>query len=75
MDQSLAPHEAEAAALGTAPAAGAPSWESDLADLETVPLVAVESLSPLRPTARVLAEVLRSRDRIWGDGEPQGRAE
>jgi len=74
LDQPLAPHDVEAVALGATPTAGTLVWESDLADLETVPLVAVDSLPPLRPTTRVLEEVLRSRDRIWGDGEP-GRAE
>lgn len=74
MDQPLAPHDAEAATPGAIPVAGALVWESDLADLGTVPFVAVESLTPLRPTTRVLEEVLRSRERIWGDGEP-ARAE
>ncbi|MGC5563632.1 hypothetical protein ACPYPG_12385 [Streptomyces sp. FR-108] len=70
MDQSLVPHDAEAASPEAAPSAGTPVWESDLADLETVPITAVESLTPLRPATRVLEEVLRSRDRLWGDGEP-----
>ncbi|MDQ1049254.1 hypothetical protein [Streptomyces sp. V4I2] len=74
MDQSPALHHAEAAFLGPAAGAGTDVWESDLADLAEMPLTAVDGLAPLRPTARLLEEVLRARGSIRGGGET-GRAE
>ncbi|MFJ5262054.1 hypothetical protein ACIQAC_16480 [Streptomyces sp. NPDC088387] len=65
-----AQHDAEAADRGPVPVAGANVWESDLADLATLPLTAVDSLTPLRPEARQLADVLRSRGSVRG-GEPR----
>ncbi|MFD8453391.1 MULTISPECIES: hypothetical protein [Streptomyces] len=46
-------------------------WESDLADVAALPLTAVDGLAPLRPTARLLEEVLRARGSIRG-GEGGG---
>lgn len=74
MDQPPALHEIEAAAPEPALAASVLVWESDLADLASLPFTAVDSLQPLRPTTRILEEVLRSRSSIRGGGEP-GRAE
>ncbi|MEU9167540.1 aldo/keto reductase [Streptomyces sp. NPDC048420] len=47
-----------------------PSWESDLTDLTDMPLAALESLSPLGRTDRLLEEVLRPRTSMRGGGEP-----
>ncbi|CAL9417880.1 hypothetical protein RKD49_006062 [Streptomyces glaucescens] len=78
MHQPPAQRDVEAAAREPNPAAGAHVWESDLTDLAALPLAAVDMLTPLRPDARLLAEVLRSRSSIRG-GEPRpdpsGRAE
>ena len=73
MDQPPALPKAEAAEHGHTPAPGAsvPDWESDLADLATVPLEGVDSLAPLPRTARVLKEVLRSRSGIRSNPEPR----
>ncbi|GGM09818.1 hypothetical protein GCM10010129_62210 [Streptomyces fumigatiscleroticus] len=75
MDQPPAPPAVEATAGEPAPLAGAHVWESDLADLAALPLTAVDGLAPLRPSARLLAEVLRSRSSIRGGGETGARAE
>lgn len=75
LDQPPALHNAEAAARAPAAAAGTEVWQSDLADLTTLPLTAVDGLAPLRPGARLLVEVLRARSSIRGGGEPNGRAE
>jgi hypothetical protein len=74
LDQPPALREAEAAVPEPALAADVLVWESDVADLTTLPFAAVDSLPPLRPAARILDEVLRSRSSIRGGGEP-GRAE
>ncbi|HLL34143.1 MAG TPA: hypothetical protein VK545_09675 [Streptomyces sp.] len=78
MHQPPAQRDHEAAAREPTPAAGAHLWESDLTDLAALPLGAVDTLAPLRPEDRLLAEVLRSRSSIRG-GEPRpdpsGRAE
>lgn len=66
--------KAEAAAREPALAAGAPVRESDLPDLATLPLTAVDGLAPLRPGTRLLTEVLRSRGGIRGGGEDKGGA-
>jgi hypothetical protein len=50
-------------------------WESDLPDVAALPLTAVDGLDPLRPTARLLEEVLRARSSIKGGGEGGARAE
>lgn len=55
--------------------AGTDVWETDLADLAGLPLTALDDLAPLRPTARVLEEVLRTRGGIRGGGEGTARAE
>ncbi|MEU5520843.1 hypothetical protein ABZ759_09160 [Streptomyces sp. NPDC047860] len=59
------------------PATGARTdvWESDLADLAGLPLTALDDLAPLRPTVRVLEEVLRARGSIRGGNEGSARAE
>lgn len=69
MDQPPALRHAAAAAREPATGAGAAVRESDLADLTALPLTAVDGLDPLPPTARLLGEVLRSRDSIRGGGE------
>ncbi|MER5182045.1 hypothetical protein ABT009_27435 [Streptomyces sp. NPDC002896] len=80
MDQPApARHDADVVAIHPSPtsdAAGAPAWESELADLTGIPLTDVESLAPLSPQARLLGEVLRARSSIrGGGGDPPGRAE
>ncbi|MEU0228736.1 hypothetical protein ABZ177_30935 [Streptomyces sp. NPDC006284] len=47
-------------------------WESDLADVAALPLSAVDGLTPLRPSVRLLEEVLRARGSIRGGGEGSG---
>ncbi|CAM5359078.1 hypothetical protein GCM10010261_13740 [Streptomyces pilosus] len=74
MDQPPAPREAAASARREHTVPDAPGWESDLADLTSFPLSAVDGLAPLRSDTRLLAEVLRSRGGISGGSEP-GRAE
>ena len=74
MDQPPVLHHAEAAVREPAVAEGTGLWESDLADLATLPLTAVDGLDPLRPHTRLLQEVLRARNSIRGGGET-GRAE
>jgi hypothetical protein len=55
---------------------GADVWESDLSDLAGLPLTAVDGLAPLRPTARLLEEVLRARGGVRGGQDGGGaRAE
>ncbi|KYK14901.1 hypothetical protein AUW26_24855 [Streptomyces sp. CC71] len=64
---------AEAATRARSAAQGrADVWESDLADVAALPLTAVDALAPLRPTARLLEEVLRARGSIRGGGEGGG---
>ncbi|HZF92321.1 hypothetical protein [Streptomyces sp.] len=72
MDQPPVPHTAEAAVSEASRTTGALGWESDLADLATLPLTAVDALAPLDPTARLLEEVLRSRGGVRGGGETGG---
>ena len=74
LDQPPALDNAEAAARAPAAAAGTEVWQSDLADLTTLPMTALDELTALRPGARLLEEVLRARSSIRGGGEP-GRAE
>jgi hypothetical protein len=57
------------------PTADTVVWESDLADLATMPFTEADSLAPLPPTARILQEVLRSRGGIRSGGGQPGRAE
>ncbi|MFJ8941625.1 hypothetical protein ACIRL0_38985 [Streptomyces sp. NPDC102365] len=74
MDQSHALHDAQAAASEPAVGAGGTlDWESDLPDLATVSLTALDGLPPLSDDSRVVADVLRVRSGMKG-GEP-GRAE
>ncbi|CAM5627969.1 hypothetical protein STENM327S_02348 [Streptomyces tendae] len=73
MDQPLARQRA-AAAREPSVAGGADVWESDLSDLAGLPLTAVDGLVPLRPTARLLEEVLRSRGGVRGGQDGQGGA-
>jgi hypothetical protein len=68
LDQPPAPHHPAATAHASA-ARHADVWESDLADLAALPLIAVDGLAPLGPTARLLEEVLRARSSIRGGGE------
>ncbi len=76
LDQSHALHDAQAAAREPVVTAdGAHDWESELPDLATLSLAALDGLPPLGGDSRVLAEVLRARDSVKGGGEPQGRAE
>ncbi|AQS67043.1 hypothetical protein [Streptomyces pactum] len=76
MDQPPALHRAAAAAREPAAAVGADVWESDLSDLAGLPLTAVDGLAPLRPTARLLEEVLRARGGVRGGQDGGGaRAE
>ncbi|MFI9154133.1 hypothetical protein [Streptomyces sp. NPDC053367] len=49
--------------------------ESDLTDVAMLPLAAVDDLTPLRPTARLLDEVLRARSSVRGGNEGAARAE
>ncbi|MFE0724193.1 hypothetical protein ACFW5P_18685 [Streptomyces rochei] len=73
MDQPPALRHAEAANRARSAAQGrADVWESDLADVAALPLTAVDALAPLRPTARLLEEVLRARGSIRGGGEGGG---
>ncbi|MFJ6081509.1 hypothetical protein ACIQI8_08900 [Streptomyces sp. NPDC092369] len=74
MDQPPALYEAHAAAREAAVAADGLDWESDLADLTTVPLAALDHLTPLSADSRILTEVLRARSSTRGGPEP-GRAE
>lgn len=74
MDQPPALYDAQAAAREAAVAADGLDWESDLADLTTVPLAALDGLTPLSFDSRILTEVLRARSSTRGGGEP-GRAE
>lgn len=74
MEQSTAPHYAGTAVPESAPEAGGHVWESDLADIAALPLTSVDALTPLRPTARLLEEVLRARSSIRGGGEGPGGA-
>ena len=74
MDQPPALYDAQAAAGEAAVAADGLDWESDLADLTTVPLAALDGLTPLSSDSRILTEVLRARSSTRGGGEP-GRAE
>ncbi|MFF4833079.1 hypothetical protein [Streptomyces sp. NPDC001315] len=71
MDQSPALHHAEGV-RDSARVPGADVWESDLADVAALPLTAVDGLTPLRSTARLLQEVLRARSSIRGSGEGGG---
>ncbi|MFH9003307.1 hypothetical protein ACIGPN_12740 [Streptomyces afghaniensis] len=77
MDQPPALCHAEAAVPEPATAAGTDVWESDLADLAGLPLTALDGVAPLRPSARLLGEVLRARSSIRGgnDGPGGARAE
>lgn len=76
MDQPPALRNAEAAGREAAPAAGAAVRESDLTDLAALPLTAVDGLTPLPATHRILTEVLRARGSIRGGGEGgAGRAD
>jgi hypothetical protein len=70
LHQPPAQRDPEAAAREPTPAAGALVWESDLTDLAALPLAAVDTLAPLRPEDRLLAEVLRSRSSMRGGPEP-----
>lgn len=73
LDQPPALRHAEAATRERPAAFGrADAWESDLADVAALPLTAVDGLTPLRPTARLLEEVLRARGSIRGGGEGGG---
>ncbi|WP_217145988.1 hypothetical protein [Streptomyces sp. AC627_RSS907] len=73
MDQPPALRHAEAATREQPVALGrADVWESDLADVAALPLTALDGLTPLRPTARLLEEVLRARGGIRGGGEGGG---
>ncbi|MCZ4510125.1 hypothetical protein O3Q52_18395 [Streptomyces sp. ActVer] len=75
MDQPPALYDAQAAACEAAVAAGdALDWESDLADLTTVPWAALDDLPPLSADSRILTEILRARSSTRGGPEP-GRAE
>lgn len=56
-------------------AGAAPDWESDLPDLATLSLIALDGLPVLGDDSRLLAEVLRARGSVKGGGEPGGRAE
>lgn len=75
MDQP--PALCHTAAREPATGAGTDVWESDLADLAGLPLTALDDLEPLRPTVRVLEEVLRARSGVTGgsDGPGGARAE
>ncbi|MET9385896.1 hypothetical protein ABZY09_33755 [Streptomyces sp. NPDC002928] len=72
MEQPTVLHNAEAAVPESAPVVGAHGWESDLADVAALPLASVDGLTPLRPSARLLDEVLRARGSIRGGGEGGG---
>ncbi|MFE0810757.1 hypothetical protein ACFW34_25190 [Streptomyces sp. NPDC058848] len=74
MDQPPALRHAESAARArpAAPGRADAVWESDLADVAALPLTAVDGLTPLGPTARLLEEVLRARGSIRGGGEGGG---
>lgn len=74
MHQPPALHHAETTTPEWAAATGDDAWESDLADIATLPLTAVDGLAPLRVSARLLTEVLRARGGIKG-GSDQARAE
>lgn len=69
MDQPPALHHPAVTARASAAEGHADVWESDLADLAALPLIAVDGLAPLGPTARLLEEVLRPRGSIRGGGE------
>jgi hypothetical protein len=73
MEQSTAPDRSGADVPEQAHAAA--GRESDLADIATLPLAAVDDLTPLRPTARLLDEVLRARSSMRGGNEGPARAE
>ncbi|MET9735678.1 hypothetical protein ABZZ79_35145 [Streptomyces sp. NPDC006458] len=72
MDQPPARLHAEAAVREPSVAVGTGFWEADLADLTGLPLTAVDDLTPLRPTARLLVEVLRARSSMKGGNEGPG---
>jgi hypothetical protein len=74
LDQPPTLHHAEGAAREPAAAVRTDVWESDLPDVAALPLTAVDGLNPLRPTARLLEEVLRARSSIRGGGEGGGGA-
>ncbi|MFF9485382.1 hypothetical protein [Streptomyces sp. NPDC014676] len=70
MHQPPAQRNAEIAAGEPALAVGTSVWESDLADLAALPLIAVDGLAPLGSGTRLLEEVLRSRGGVRGGGDP-----
>lgn len=72
LDQPPARLHAEAAVREPAVAVGTDFWEADLADLTGLPLAAVDELAPLRPTARLLTEVLRARSSMRAGNEGGG---
>ena len=72
MEQSTALYNVETTVPESAPETGSHVWESDLADVAALPLTSVDALTPLRPTARLLEEVLRARSSIRGGGEGGG---
>ncbi len=75
MEQPSALHRTEAAMREPAAALSSHGWESDLADIAALPLVSLDTLAPLRPSARLLEEVLRARSSMRGGGEGPARAE
>ncbi|MFG2881488.1 hypothetical protein ACGFYV_04060 [Streptomyces sp. NPDC048297] len=72
MEQPTARLHVEAAVREPAVVSGSDCWEADLADLTGLPLTAVDSLAPLRPSTRLLAEVLRARSSMRGGNEGNG---
>ncbi|MGW0994093.1 hypothetical protein [Streptomyces sp. NPDC002520] len=72
MDQPSARLHVEAAVHEPAVVSGTDFWEADLADLTGLPLTAVDDLAPLRPSARLLAEVLRARSSMRAGNEGGG---
>ncbi|MFE1510887.1 hypothetical protein [Streptomyces sp. NPDC058726] len=75
MQQPPAPHKTAASADASSAVPDEADWESDLSDLAGWPVTEVDELAPLRPTARVLEEVLRTRGGIRGGNEGPARAE